>query len=197
MGNGDGAVLGQQQLRHRLADQDRAPDHHRILAGKIAEPVLEQHQRTKRRAGDKAGQAQRKPAGADRGQPVNVLVRADPRDHRLLVEVLRERQLNEDAVDHRVGIQPVDQRQQAILIVVFRQAVFEAGHAALDGRLALGGDIDLARRILAHQHDGEPGLAARALLESGGIFRDAGAQRGGKGFPVDDCGLAHGRWVPM
>ena len=33
MGDGDGAAFAQQQLRHGLADQDRAPDHHGILAG--------------------------------------------------------------------------------------------------------------------------------------------------------------------
>ena len=34
------AILAQQELRHRLADDVRAADHHRLEPGKVAEPVL-------------------------------------------------------------------------------------------------------------------------------------------------------------
>ena len=71
----------------------------------------------------------------------------------LLVDLLRQRQLHEDAVDRWVGVEPVDQRQQIGLAGVGGQAVLEALHPGLDRRLALVADIDLARRILADQHD--------------------------------------------
>ena len=41
----------EQQLRHRLADDVGAADHHRLEPGQVAEPVLEQHQAAERRAG--------------------------------------------------------------------------------------------------------------------------------------------------
>ena len=45
------------------------------------------------------------------------------------------------------------------------QPVLEALHARLDGRLALGADIDRGRRILADQHDREAGRAAGRLAK--------------------------------
>ena len=52
----------------------------------------------------------------------------------------------------------------------------EARHAGGLGRLALGADIDLARRILADQHDREAGRAARRRDEGRNRGRDALAQ---------------------
>ena len=63
VGDGDGAVLPQQQLRHRLADDVGAADHDRVQPGKVAEPVLEQHQAAERRAGHQPLLADREPAG--------------------------------------------------------------------------------------------------------------------------------------
>src|SRR3546814_18304911 len=44
-----GAIGAEQQLPHRLADEDRAPDDDRILAAEVAEPVLQQQQRSEER----------------------------------------------------------------------------------------------------------------------------------------------------
>jgi hypothetical protein len=43
MSDCDGAILAQEELRHRLADDVRAADHHRLQPGKVAEAVLEKH----------------------------------------------------------------------------------------------------------------------------------------------------------
>ena len=46
----DGAALGGEQLRHRLADDVRAADHDRVESGEVAQHILEQHQAAERRA---------------------------------------------------------------------------------------------------------------------------------------------------
>ena len=191
MGDGDGAALLDQQLRHRLADQDRAADDDGVEPRKLAEPVLEQHQAAERGAGDEAGQAQRQPAGADRGQAIDVLARVDPVDHRLLVEMVGKRQLDEDAVDRGIGVEPVDQRVQRLLGGIGGKQVLEALHAAGHGLLALVADIDLAGRILADQHHREPRLAPGGRLEACRHLRHPGAQAFGEGLAVDDRRGAH------
>ena len=40
MGDGHGAALAEQQLRHRLADDVGAADHHRVEPGELAELLL-------------------------------------------------------------------------------------------------------------------------------------------------------------
>src|SRR5690606_11069613 len=67
----------------------------------------------------------------------------------------------------------------------FRQAVLERGHARFLGLLRLVADIDLAGRVLAHQHHGQP----RGQTFPGGEIRDGRAdplaKSGGKGLSID------------
>ncbi len=98
--------------------------------GKVAEPVLEQHQAAQRRAGDEPGLADREPAGIVDVEAVDVLGRVDRGDHRLLVDLRRQRQLDEDAVDRVVGVEPRDQGEQLVLADVSAgRRVLEARHA--------------------------------------------------------------------
>ena len=53
MSDGDGAVLLQQELRHRLADDIGAADDHRLEPVELAERILGEHDGADRRAGDK------------------------------------------------------------------------------------------------------------------------------------------------
>ena len=76
-----------------------------------------------------------------------------------------QRQLDEDAVDRRIGIEPVDQLEQFRLAGVGGQPVLEAQHPGLERRLALVADIDGAGRILADQHHGKARSAARGVAE--------------------------------
>jgi len=61
----------------------------------------------------------------------------------------RQRELEENAVDGFVGIKRRKQRLDLVLRCRCRQAMLEAFHAGGEGRLALGPDIDRARRIVA------------------------------------------------
>ena len=65
-----------------------------------------------RRARDQARAALGEQAGADRGQPVDVLGRGDRRDDRVLVDLVGQRQLHEDPVDVVVGVERCDQLEE-------------------------------------------------------------------------------------
>ena len=66
-----------------------------------------------------------------------------------------KRQLHQNAVDRRIGVERRDQREQFRLAGLGRQRVLDRMEAASDRRPALAGDIGLARRIGADQHDRE------------------------------------------
>ena len=187
MSDRDRAAFAQQQLRHRLADQDRTSDHHRVQPREVAQPVLQQHQAAQRSARHQPGQAEREAPGADWGQTIDILGRVDPFNHRLLIQMLRQRQLHQNAIDHRIVIKLVDHCDQIGLAGIGGQPVFKTGHAAGHRLLGFRSDIDLAGRVIAHQHHREPRLAARALFKGGGEFGDPAAQPLGKCLAVDYC----------
>ena len=110
-----GAALAKQQQRHRLADDVRTPDHHRLFARQFAELRLQQFEAAKRRARDEAVEPGCKPAGIHGMEAVDVLVGRNPGDDHPLVDLLGEGKLNEDSVDCRVGVERFDQPNQLVL----------------------------------------------------------------------------------
>ena len=147
--------------------------------------VLQQHQAAERRAWHETGLAHGKPPGVGDVEAVHILVRRNCRDHCLFVEVRGEGKLDEYAIDGRIGIEPFDQRQQLVSWGIRGQAMLEARHACGHGRLVLGADIDLARRVFADQHDREPGLAPGARFERCGMACNTLAQLAGERFSVN------------
>ena len=83
-----------------------------------------------------------------------------------------QRQLHQNAIHFRIGIQGVDHCQQIVLRSVAGQQVSEAFHIGGQRRLALRADIDLTGRIVAYQHNSEARLAARLPLEVSGHCAD-------------------------
>ena len=160
MRDGHGGVFGQQKLRHRLADDVGAADHHRFEAGERGMHGLRQHDAAERRARHQRRQAGGEPPGVDRMEAVDVLRRIDGVEHLLGVDLLRQRQLHQDAVHRRIGVELFDQRHQLGLADAVRQPMIERLHAGFVGRLGLAADIGLARRIVAGQNDREPGRDA-------------------------------------
>ena len=121
-------------------------------------------------------------------ETVDILVGIDRGNDLLLVHVLRQRQLHENAIDGRIGVQLFDQREEVGLRRLGRQLVLEARHTGFHRLLALGADVDLARRVLAHQHHGKARLAARLRFERGSKLTHLAAQVRGKGLPIDHRG---------
>ena len=121
----------------------------------------------------------------DRVEAVDVLQRVDPLDDRPLVDLRRQGKLDEDAVDRRVGVEPVDRRRAA------RPGWSSAGSrsdvAVHPGGLAgvlLVADVDLAGRVVADEDDGQAGHDPRHLAEPSHLARRLLPQRPGQCFSV-------------
>ncbi|MCY1225554.1 hypothetical protein D9M72_377520 [compost metagenome] len=119
--------------------------------------LAHEHHGAGRRAGDETAFeiARRELAGIDDMQAVDVLFRKDRLDDRLGVQVLRQRQLHEDAVNGGIRIELRNQRGEFFLRGCLRQGVLDRQEAALLGHLALRGNIGVACRIVADDHDGK------------------------------------------
>ena len=85
---------------------------------------------------------------------VHILFREDTLDHSLLVDMPRQRQLHQDAMDGWVRIKLVQQRQKVRLGRIVSQPVMEGGYACFFARLDLVADVDLAGRVFTHKHHG-------------------------------------------
>ena len=147
---------------------------------------LGQPHAAERRARRQRRQARRQAPGIDRMKAVDVLGRIDGGDHLLRVDLRRQRELHQDAVHGRIGVEPADQREQLGLGRGRRQPMIERPHAAADGHLHLAADIDLARRIVADQHDREPGRDAAVADQPVHRVGDLAAQVRRDRLAVDD-----------
>ena len=158
--DGDGRVAAgpflHQQERHRLADDVRPPQHDRSGPLGLDPAVLEQLLHAQRGAGDEPGPADGQQAGVLGVEAVDVLARVDPLDDPSFVDVVRQRQLHEEAVDGRIGVEGLDGVEQIGLGHVGRQSADLAAHAGLAAGVLLAADVDLAGRILADQDDRQP-----------------------------------------
>jgi hypothetical protein len=141
------------------------------------------------RAGDEQGLAalHHQPADVDRVEAVHVLLQADRAQDRLFVQVLGQRQLHQDAVDGRVGVQLAHQPFHFLLRGGSRELVAEALHAHLDAVFALHADVSLGRRVFAHEHGGQARPAAGGGEQLIHACLDLGADVGGDGGAIDQC----------
>src|ERR671919_588094 len=88
---------------------------------------------------------------------VDVLLRIDPFDDRLLRDVARKRQLHEDPVDGRIVIESIDVGEQLTLADARRQVDGDRAHADRLGGAALVAYVEGGSSMFADLHDGEPG----------------------------------------
>ena len=115
MHDADRAVLAQQQLRHRLADDVGAADDDRLAAGEAigSQGLAQQVQAAVGRAGDQqvVGQgaaAGEQPADVERVEAVHVLLGQDRMQDGVAVDLRRQRQLDQDAVGAPIAVERVD-----------------------------------------------------------------------------------------
>ena len=126
-------------------------------------------------------------AGVRGGEPVDVLRGVDQRDELVLVELVRQRQLEQDAVHALVGVQRADQLGQLVRGHVAAGLVVEGLDAHLGGVLALHAHVDGRGGIVADEDRREPGLAVHGL----DLALDLLAHLRRNCLAVDDLG--HGR----
>ena len=157
---GDGAVGTQQKLAHGFADDVGAADDDSVESGQVTQMILQQHQTAERGTGHQRRLgplgAGHEAAGIDDMEAVDVLVRVDGIDDGLLVDLVGQWQLHQDAVHGRVVVQFLDLGQQRLLAGAGVHLVLIGVHAGFDGLFALGADVDLTGRIFAHENDGQP-----------------------------------------
>ena len=191
--HGDGAVLAHQELRHWLADQVGPSQHQCFLAFERAQRALEQDQAAERGTGDDAIEPGHEPAGIDDVKAVDIFIRIDRIDDNHGINVIGERQLDQDPMYRGIGIERGERGQQVILFGVGRQFDIGGHHARLLCRLAFVADIDGAGGVVTNQDDGEPGGYAVLGFEVGDPFGKVGAQFSGHRFAVDNRGSRHRR----
>ena len=131
-------VLADQQQRRRHADDVRAPQHHGVRAFDLDAGLLEQVDAAVRCARDEQrlaallGQA----ANVDGRETVHILFDADELQNALLVQVRRQGQLHQNAVDLFTPIQLLDQFFKFFLGNVLRQVVADGTHPQFLASLA-------------------------------------------------------------
>ena len=181
--DGDRGMGLQEQEGHRLADRVAPADHDRMLAADLDAGALDQLQATPGRRGTKTVQPRHQPAGGQHREAVDILARRDGLDHAVRIDVRRQGQLHQDAVDGRIGVQGRDAGQQLGLGQVRRvlfehrmQTVFLAGPhlvAHVDGtrRVVADDDHRQARAVAARGQGSRPAMDIRAngLGEPGAV----------------------------
>ncbi|EKD61865.1 MAG: hypothetical protein ACD_54C00063G0003 [uncultured bacterium] len=183
--DGDGAAITQQQLRHRFADDIRPPDHNRIQPRQRPMMVAQHHQTTQRRARHHRLLPGAQQADVRDMKAIDILGRINRVDDQFRVQMRRQRQLHQNAMHFRIGVQRFHQRQQIGFCGIHRQTMFKRGHADLDGRGVLVAHIDLRRRVFADQHHRQTGLDAVFFLQLGDMRGHLRADIGSKGFAID------------
>ena len=190
MADGDGGALLQQHQRHRLADDVAAAYHYRVLAAKLVANRFEHLHAAVGRAGPEAGHAGHQRAGTGDVKTVHVLGRRDGFDHLLRVDVRRQRQLHQDAVNGRVGVQRGNARQQRRFAHIGVVLLEDRMQAAVFTGLDLVAHIDLGRRVFADQDHGQARCDATGL-QCCGAKCDVGAQLARQGIAINEfCGHA-------
>ena len=90
---------------------------------------------------------------------VNVLLWGDRLNDRVLVDMLRQRQLHEYAVYFRIAVQRGDKLKQRLLRDGIVKFIFAADEAALLAVALLTGDVYARGGIVPNEYDRKPCLA--------------------------------------
>ena len=122
MGHGHRGVAVEQHLGHGEAYYIAAPDHYGTLTLDVDSGFVEHTDHTFGSAGIHAGALLPKCGHVGRVETVDVLFVRDGFNHAVFVDVGRQRQLHEYAVDRIVGVELRYELQQLLLRGLLRQA---------------------------------------------------------------------------
>ena len=111
-----------------------------------------------RRARIEGGLAPEQPARVDGMEAVDVLFDGNGARRKRLVDVRGQRQLDEDAVPRRVGVEIADEPQQFVLGDIGRQVERLGPHPDRGCVARLPSHIGHGRRVIADEHDDEAGF---------------------------------------
>ena len=186
MADRHGGIALQQQEDQGTADEQRAPDHDGLGALQRDVVGVEQLDHARRRARPQAGATLRERARALGREPVHVLARVDQRRQGVAVEMLGDRELEQDPADGLVVVQRTDSRGHLLLRDIGGEALVEGPDADLLTRPLLVGHVDLRCRVVPDQHGRQARRMAELGLERRDLPRHLLANPGGHGLAVDD-----------
>ncbi|MPM92222.1 hypothetical protein SDC9_139357 [bioreactor metagenome] len=169
MADGDGGAGVDQQHRHRLADDVGTADDHGFLASQINIALLEHLHDAVRGTRDETRCTLRQGANVLGMEAVDILLGGDGFEHFLFVEMLRQRQLDQDAVNGRIGIQFGDLVEHHLLVDIAVIDDLFGMHADGQAAIDLVLHINLGGRVFADQNNHQTGLVplGRQRLNAG------------------------------
>ncbi len=176
--------VGREQERgERAPDDRRASEHRRPRAAKRDPARLQQAHDAAWRARDEGRLAAGEMPDIERVKAIDVLRGIDRLDDGLRVDRGGQWELHEDRVGRLVRVQPGDRVEKGRLAHAGGQMDGLRGDAGRRRGAVLVADIDRARRVVAHEDNGETGPVGQGS-DTG---RDLGAQGRGEGLSVEDA----------
>jgi len=178
-----------QERRHRLADNFAAADDDGMGAGRRDTGIDQELLAAEGRTGHESGTSLREEPDVDGLKSVYVLERIDRIEDHGLVDLFGQRQLHEDAVHGRIGVQARDEFEELGLGGAGGEGVERTEHSGLFAAFAFAADVDGAGGIVADEDDGEVGGDAGGLFEGRDLRREFRSKSLRDSFAVDDaCG---------
>src|SRR5829696_7646960 len=187
--------LGRQEHGQGPADQQAPADDDHVAALDRDPLAAQQLDDADGRAGGEPGVAAQQPALVLRVEAVDVLGRVDGVLDLDRVQPGRQRQLDQDAVDLLVGVEPGHRGQHVPLGGVGRQLDPPRPDPRPLGRPLLGADIDAGGLVVADQHRGQgraPALGGQLLDLLGQLGPDRRRRRPAVQHPRDHRHLSPG-----
>ena len=155
MGDGNRGIPVQKEFGNRLAHDIASADHHGFLARNLHARLVEQSDDALRGAGEDAGLVEPEARHILRMETVHILFGGDGSDNLLLVNVLRERQLHQDAVHLRVIVEGGYLLQEALFGAVLRQFDEMSVHADVLCGFDFSAHVGAACGVVPHDNDHE------------------------------------------
>jgi hypothetical protein len=128
----------------------------------LAELILDHQHAAGRCAGHKCRRriAGREHADILKMKTVDIFFRHDGLRNGQFVKLVRQWQLNQNAVDRRIGVEISNQREYLVLGGVGRKRVLHGVKSTRFSRTFLVSDVDLAGRVLTNDNDRKAGAQA-------------------------------------
>ena len=183
-----GAVLLHEHQRGGHADDVGPADHNRVLPFEIHPGALEQNDATLGGAGheERLVALHAELTDVEGVEAVDVLLQRDLREYLLLVHVLGQRELDEDAVAVGIGVEVANNLKHVLLAGVLGHLLVKRDDTGLVARLALHANVRLRVGAAAHDDHGEAGSLAVLGHQLGHPHLDLPADRRGDGLAIDN-----------
>ena len=195
MADGHGGVAFEQQGGHRLADDRRAADHHRVATGDLDPLTLEELDDARWGGRSEGLLPEPEPPDVVRREAVHVLGRAHVLEDLAFREASRQRELDQEAVHRVVGVERLDGGDHLRRARVVRERLDPAREAGTERVPLLAAHVDVRSRVLAHQQHRQARRPMPLGDHRGHLGGHLFADRGGNRLTVEDSG--HSGVLPL